>query len=274
MLPESTFERGLKLSIPWGAITLALSVWAIFAGVSGHNENARANEQRIAATKVEHFYLVVAGRLSGVEPGPANKLARDLRDLNVPEGDDYESAVSRFRGDSNRYGGITRDLGFDPFEGPNCSECGPLDVAVQDTLVVIKGSAAGINEVIEDIEAGIVDDEPLSGPPIWLWALWFFSLPTYLAIDAIMVKRKEEERYREFGTERALLRQVHEIQGALPAGDPRAGGLEQLARRLEAQMNRRVSFAGQKKQDMRLEALAAELEEAVEAIEAGNRELQ
>lgn len=271
MLPEKTFDRGLKLSVPWGVLAMVLSAWAIFAGVSSHNENARANEQRAAAAKVEHFYLVVAGQLSGAEPGPANKLARDLRELTVPSGDTYEATLSRFRGDSNRYGGVTRELGFDPFEGPNCSECGPLDVAVQENVVVIHNG--GIDTVIEEIEAGIVDDEPMSGPPLWLWIALLMSLPTYLVLDAIRVKRKEESRFREFGTERALLRQVQEIRGALPPGDPRQGGLEQLSRRLEAQMNKRVTFAGQKKQDMRLEALTAELEAAVDSIEAGNREL-
>ena len=271
MLPEKTFDRGLRLSIPWGVGAVVLSVWAIMAGVSSHNENARANEQRAAATKVEHFYLVVAGERSGAEPGPANKLARDLRDLNVPSGDTFAATLSRFRGDSNRYGGVTRELGFDPFEGPNCSECGPLDVAVQENVVVIHNG--GIDTVIGEIEAGLVHEGPMKGPEVWLWLVWLMWLPSYLVFDAIRVKRREESRFREFGTERALLRQVQEIRGALPPSDPRQGGLEQLSRRLEAQMNKRVTFAGQKKQDMRLEALTAELEAAVDSIEAGNREL-
>lgn len=270
MLPEKTFDRGLKLSIPWGAIAVVLSVWAIVAGVSSHNENARANEQRAAATEVEHFYLVVAGERSGAEPGPANKLARDLRDLTVPSGDTYEAAVSRFRGDSNRYGGITRDLGFDPFEGPNCSECGPLDVAVQENVVVIHNG--GIDTVIEEIEAGIPDDEPISGPPLWLWIALLMSLPTYLVIDAVRVKRQEEGRYRELSTEKQLLADLRGMQKELPPGGDR-DLLTGLADRLEAQMDMRVSYRGKKKTDMKLQALVGEATSTLESIEAGNREL-
>lgn len=260
MIPQRA-QRVVAAWIASGALILGWGVGASAFDASGRSEIKAAAAQ---AAKTEHFYLVVAGERSGSEPGPMNKLARDLRELSPEE-------VANFRGDSNRYGGISSELGFDPFEGPNCSECGPLDFVVQETVLVVKGG--GIDSVVAEIKATVVEEEPIPRPPGPLWALWLVSLPGYLGATYVLGKRREEDRFREFGTERVLLRQVQEIRRALPASDPRAGGLEQLARRLEAQMNRRVTFAGQKKQDMRLEALTAELEAAVESIEAGNREL-
>lgn len=86
--------------------------------------NKAATNQVSRAASVEgHFWRVVAGQESGTAPGPANQLAKDIKDLSPKE-------LREFRGDSNRYGGITDAIGFDPFDesGLNCFECGPLDL--------------------------------------------------------------------------------------------------------------------------------------------------
>jgi hypothetical protein len=271
MVPEKTYARYFYGGVAWVVALVVLLSWSAVGAVSGHSARGRVSEQRSAATKVEHFYLVVAGQRSGSEPGPANKLARDLRDLHVPAGSSYAREVQSFRGDSNRYGGVTRELGFDPFEGPNCSECGPLDFDVQDTVIVIKGG--GIDAVIAEIESGLVEEDPISGPPEILWLLWFLSFPGYVGTSYVLTKRGEADRYREVTGERQLLGQIHETLRDLPRGDPRAIELSSVAQRLETQINQRVAYRKTKKEDMKLEALATEATSVLEAIEAGNREL-
>lgn len=252
------------VSIVWVTIGAALALWAGAAQITTRVSDGNEQDQRRQAEKTKSFYRAVAAGTPVGGQGPLGKLAADLQELEA-------TRIVDFRGDSNRYGGITDQLGFDPFDGPNCSECGRLDHDVQMALFDIKEGK--LDRVLAEIDEGVEESDGAPKPSAPVWFLWLVSLPGYLGYTFIRGKRQEEDRYREFGTERTLLRQVQEIRRSLPASDPRASGLDQLARRLEAQMSKRVTFAGQKKQDMRLEALTAELEAAVESIEAGNREL-
>ncbi len=254
----------------WAILAVGLLGWTGAGALSGRHADSRAAEQYAAVAKVEHFYLVIAGERSGVEPGPGNKLARDLRDLHVPDGSSYAVQIRLFRGDSNRYGGVTRDLGFDPFEGPNCSECGPLDFNVQETVIAVKNG--GIDAVVDELESTVEIEEPISGPPASLWGLWLASFPIYVGATYFMRRRQEESRYRELAQESALLSQIREMEKELPPGDQRYV-LSNLASRLEEQMELRVAYRGKKKTDMRLDALVNEATAALESIEAGNREL-
>jgi hypothetical protein len=271
MIPEKTYARLFYYGAAWLVLLVVLVVWTLVATISGHNENSRASEQRVAAAKVEHFYLVVAGERSGSEPGPGNKLARDLRDLHIPVGSSYVREVQAFRGDSNRYGGVTRDLGFDPFEGPNCQECGPLDFSVQDTVIAVKGG--GIDAVIAEIESGIVEEDPISAPPLLLWFLWILSFPSFVAVTYIHTKRREESRYRDFSHERGLIADLKEARAQLPASAER-DRIDILIDGLQSQIDTRVNYAQVKKRDMRLDALVTDATEALGGIEAGNRELR
>lgn len=248
----------------WFVAFAALVLWAGAAMVDSALEDRVASSDRAQAAKIEHFFLVLAEQRSGLEPGPANKLARDLRTVDSRD-------VYGFRGDANRYGGITGELGFDPFDGSNCDECGELNFAFSRQIVRVKGGE--VDAVIAEIEASIEKQDPFGGPPPALWLLWLGSLPVYMLVHTFVTKRGEEKRYVEVAAERHLLNEIHDTLRELPPGDERAIGLSSVAQRLEAQINQRVAYRKTKKEDMKLEALATEATAALESIEAGNREL-
>ncbi len=70
-----------------------------------------------------------------------DRLAQDLRGiLDDPE------AIQNFNGSPDLYGGIIDAIGYDPFSGANCSECGPLRGDVKDNLDLIRQGK--INQVV------------------------------------------------------------------------------------------------------------------------------
>lgn len=114
--------------------------------------HSHAQEQSEVSEKEAHFWRIVAGEASGSTPTVDVLLARDLRGLNAVQ-------VNEFRGNSNRYGGVTDAIGFDPFDetGLDCFECGPLDQDTKNNLGLIRSGQ------LEDVLATTVVEKPDEG---------------------------------------------------------------------------------------------------------------
>lgn len=245
---------------PWLIAGVLLFTWSGIAAGRNAAEKDRVKDESAQIEKREHFYRVIAGELPGSEPGPANKLARDLRDLP-------EDEIDSFTGDSNRYGGITDDLGFDPFNGLDCHECGPLDRSVVDDVEEIKNG--DLDEVMDHYAVDPADTG--SGPSKLIYFLWIISLPAFAGYLFVRNRRAEETKYREFVDERRLIGKLREASHELSPGNRQS--IEDLADKLQSEIDTRVTFGQTKARQMKLEALIDEAGEVLGAIEAGNRTL-
>lgn len=150
----------------------------ISAGNQAYDHAKQRDAARVAASEA-HFWKVVAGEESGTAPTVDNRLASDLATrLDDPD------AIRDFRGDSNRYGGISDAIGYDPFDGAglDCVECGPLDA---ETMAKIEQIQAGkLDEVIGDLN--LVADDTFTLTPAgisfqsWYGLLWLVGGPLTL----------------------------------------------------------------------------------------------
>lgn len=254
-----TVKRGAVL---WAVAGVLLLAWLIFATAANAGAEDRVSEEIALQEKEERFYRVVAGDLPGSETNQLNKLAKDLRDLEAED-------LATFSGDSNRYGGIEDELGFDPFDGQGCNECGHLDQEVIANVEIIKNG--GLDEVVTQLENEVDDPTTISEPPGFLWILWWLSLPLGVGFLYVRDRRNVEARYREFSQERRLLGELQEVRGELSERDRVT--IDALADRLQAQIDTRVNYSKSKEQQMRLERLVEEATDALEAIAAGNQTL-
>lgn len=254
-------KRGVTIWLSVGALLLA---WFGFSTGVNAGTRDRASEELAQEQKVEHFYRVVSGELTGSESGPANKLARDLRELPFED-------LDTFMGDSNRYGGISDDLGFDPFDGVDCSECGRLDSEV--ILYVQEVKNGNLNLVIQELAEGVEEADLMSRPGSGIVFLWVLSLPVGIGILYVLGRRSEESRYREFSTERRLVSELREARSELPPGTSDADVLDAMIVRLEDQIEMRVNYKKSKTQEMKLDHLMKEANATLGAITAGNRTL-
>lgn len=255
------FKRGVAI---WSAAGALLLAWAGLAWGVNHNEWNKAEAKIEQNIRLEHFYRVVGGELSGQESGPANKLARDLHDLPT-------SDLTSFTGDSNRYGGITDDLGFDPFNGVDCNECGKLDVEIINAVEQIKSGQLFL--VLIELEREEVVGDLWPEVPGALWALWVIALPAGLGTMYVLKRRDEENRYEGVAEERRLLERLNHAKDELPVGSHDWVQLAQLGERLEEQIETRVSYRRSKTQELKLEGLKHEASNALDDIAAGNRAL-
>lgn len=168
-------------------VAVLFAAWGVAAltQVSAHHHNRALNKQN--ATQ-QHFWRAVAGVDSTDAATVDNLLASDLRDLQGAE-------IAGFRGNSNRYGGITDAIGRDPFDGTGqgCVECGPLTADVQKNLRSIHdGHLLGVlaaTNVERDTSGFRLTP---GGIPFWLAALvWYLTLgpTTYLIACRIRGER-------------------------------------------------------------------------------------
>lgn len=142
-------------------------------------DNNRAEQAQEVSDKEAHFWRIVAGEGSGSSPTVDVLLARDLQGLSASQVDD-------FRGHSNRYGGITDAIGFDPFDetGLDCFECGPLDQGTKDNLALIRADNldAVINKTtVEAPKEGLTLTPFGLGIPTTVFILWMVGGPLTLA---------------------------------------------------------------------------------------------
>lgn len=193
--------RTHQLVVGFAVLVLLAITTAVGVGQAIDNNEASAAEK--AAENEAFFWRVVAGEDSG---GPTVDvlLARDLRGLSASE-------IADFEGNSNRYGGITDAIGYDPFDesGLNCFECGPLDAYTQNNLELIRGG--NLDQVLAATEVPPAD-EGLTLTPwgmgmvSYVLLLWAFGGPITLVV-AHYTAKATNERY-------AALRSFNDIWGA------------------------------------------------------------
>lgn len=182
-----------------GVVGLALIAWTGVLGTVQVLDRNDATAAQDAAQDEAQFWQVVAGEANSASPTVDVLLARDLRDLSA-------SDVNQFRGDSNRYGGITDAIGYDPFDetGLNCFECGPLDPYTKANLALI--ARGGIDQVVDSLQVE-APDEGLTLTPGgvgslgYLFALWMIGGP-FTLLAAHWAAKFTNERYaalRKFG---------------------------------------------------------------------------
>jgi hypothetical protein len=158
-----------------------ISVGAVAAGVQAVNRE-EAQEQLAVTDQEASFWQVIAGEEPGTASNVSNHLARDLRAII-----NDDDALEAFRGHSNRYGGITSAIGFDPFDGTgqSCVECGPLSAS---TLANIRSIRDGnLDDVLGAVEVVEVDEGFTLTPFGWSVAttialLWVFGGPATLLL--------------------------------------------------------------------------------------------
>lgn len=260
----TAIKRGV---VAWLIAGTVLIAWTGGARVYNSQEESRVADEVAQVEREDRFYRIVAGQDSG-GPTPADKLARDLSQIEDP------TSVAGFKGDSNRYAGITDSLGFDPFQdGDNCPECGFLDTEVALNVATIKGDENGLTTVLVSLQEEIPPAKSRSGPAVWAWIIWVLSLPTYAVVMYMRLRKSEEVKWREVAQERNLVEEMRKAQHELPPGSEQWNVLDNLADELEDQMARRLQYRDTKTRAMRLEYLTSEATQALEAFEAGNKEL-
>lgn len=251
-----------------GLVALAAGTtgaWAVDAAQGQENESAR----REAAARV-HFYRVVAGEDAGRSPTVDNKLARDLHVLL--EKDDAAGAIADFRGDANRYGGITEELGFDPFNGENCSECGELDLDVQEDLLQIE--KGDLDEVVAEQNAGLGDDGSIKEEGLIATIGWLLTLPLWLAYPSWRERRHTAKLRRQFPEECRMIDEAKALYRRDAFYDHAKGKeLERLINGLEQTIVQKSKRGENMIADRRFNDLSAEMKATLEAHREAEREL-
>lgn len=252
--------RNVKIAaVTWATVGFLLLVWFVFALGTNAGGDSEYEKQVAAAAKQEQFWRIVAGDGRGPE-GALNKLAMDLREMEVED-------LYSFRGDSNRYGGISGELGFDPFNGVNCSECGPLDPEVIETTVRVKNGE--LSEVLIALQPE--KPEPPDGPSYALWFVWFLGWPVVLGVPYVMHKREVERRYADYSLEMGLVRTLNEA--AEEADWQQQEQLQRLSHGIQDTVERRIEYGESASRSLRLEELMREAQETLDAMNEGNRAL-
>lgn len=135
---QSFLTTHLKL---WGvllAFVAIITMVAVIIEVGNHSNqsNSSANQDH-----AENFYAMIDGRVALDGATVDVSLASDLKSILGPHnGQPLPAAIDSFQGTSSAYGGITRIIGFDPFNnvGLGCNECGPLSTKMLGILTEIK----------------------------------------------------------------------------------------------------------------------------------------
>lgn len=168
------------------ALAVIMAVTLVSGGGQAFVErpHAEAQAERIATER--HFWNAIAGRESSASASVENQLAMDLA---------ASEDLSSFRGNSNRYGGITDAIGYDPFDGSgqNCSECGPLKSEVRTKVELAK--AGKVDQVLSSVPAP-PDTSTLSLTPfgfslvVYAFVLWvLIGYTSYIAAQVIAKER-------------------------------------------------------------------------------------
>lgn len=250
-----------RAAVVWACAGTLLLVWSGVTAGFNAGSDSEYEEDVAASVQQQNFWRMVAGEV-GATPGVFGKLASDLRNSEIED-------LPQFRGDSNRYGGISDELGYDPFNGVNCSECGPLDQEVINRVVDVKSGR--LAEVLAELEPGRPDKA--DGPPGWVWPIWLLSGPGAIGAIYIRQRRAIEERYRDYGGEMSLIRSIDDARAELSVGTGQYNDLTSLRHRLQESIDHRVKYGEEEIRTLKLEALKQEALETLEAITEGNRAL-
>lgn len=230
-------------------VTLMVGVVILATVLAGVVQFAQNNHNRQLQsrndTQMQFWNIVATGESNTISP--EHTLAKDLHAIL---GDTEK--INSFRGDSNLYGGVTYAIGFDPFNGANCSECGPLDTSVKRNLdLIAKGD---LSQVIADNKVTYKNDYTLTpfGIPTWKYLMLLYivigggsyviametagekwrtdtqmlvSAPGVYVVESFKNRKRthkdDSQVRRQFPEYCALLDDVDESISSLPQGDDR-----------------------------------------------------
>lgn len=163
---------GLLRKAQMRALRVIAAVTFAAVGIAGGTQAFQQHQTGAAdaaQTSQVNFWRLVAGKSDSL-PGTKTLLARDLRALDTAE------AQSSFVAPANRYGGVVREIGFDPFAGgaSGCTECGPLTDSALQTLAEV--NSGNIDQVVDrlspaETETGLTLT-PAGIPAVAALALW------------------------------------------------------------------------------------------------------
>lgn len=280
-------ERQAKVVGVVLAVILTLTgVAGIWQASVGHPAIERQAE-RVAAER--HFWRAVAGEESTSAASVENQLAQDL--ASTPK-----SELGSFRGDSNRYGGITDAIGFDPFNGSgqNCSECGPLKESVRSRVALAKSGQVG--QVIASVPVPNTDPAFVLTPFgisafVWVTGIWLLvGHASYLAAggtkrDARMWisapglaawssttawKAEQAERSKVSAVFPDAMQQIDEIDdflSKLPKNSAEAERLRVLRNEVETELKRQAEMSVYNRDDAKVADATARLTAISDALQ-------
>lgn len=187
-----------------GILAVLLTVLVLFGAIRGIGQAIDHSEADDQTTMIEdqiHFWSDV-GQTVPPEGGVAGRFAADLRNLDP-------AARDAFRGNSNQYGGIVGEIGFDPFNsaGLNCFECGPLSEPTKTKLQLIQSGQ--LTNVVEGLRSQIPNTGGYHVTPFdWslrgtILAFWFIA-GTVSAIVTVFIYGSVTVVWSEGIVDRAL----------------------------------------------------------------------
>lgn len=248
--------------VAWLVCLAILLAWSGLAMVAGIGSDDQYKAQQKQAAKEIHFYREVAGT-DNDRGGMLNKLALDLRHTRADQ-------LYQFRGDANKYGGIANELGFDPFNGASCSECGPLDEDVRANVAAVK--AGNLGAVLSDI--AVKKPDTMAAPPLALWILLLLLIPAVVLFERMEGSRKRSRQVRAMPNEMALIDDMDRALGGTFSSPQERYDLQALRNRLMEEVDDRVRYGEMAGHDMRIKELRQEALDNLEAIEEGNKVLE
>lgn len=179
----------------------------LFNPVAHFVEPAVTNQTEIVAqSNVQaEFWRVVSGqqvgRIGNTAQALANDLAREMGPI-TPEANALPAGIESFHARSNTaYGGITGEMGVNPFTNDRCTECGPLTDSFKAQLLIVKQGQ--VNVLIAQANQTAAD-------AAWTFPFIAFGLPVWLALiilvlvcggiiaaDAAIQRRKAARKTRQ-----------------------------------------------------------------------------
>lgn len=256
---------------------LALKIWGLAGGVvamifvavilvaSVHNSGVNSANHQIEAR--HHFWQVVAGQTTPSAPTVDNKLALDLR--VALHSRNPSQAINNFTGNSNEYGGITDQIGVDPFSGQSCHECGPLSSYMKDRLGEIRNG-----NVAEVVATDKPTGHKYSTSWVWILALvWLISLPLMLYFPTLTRRHKLKSVEEVFPEDGRMIDKLDKAMRELPPGDPQYNEFRDLRDKLDAALNRQLVSTKDEVAKTRRKELAEQARVSIAAYEEGNKYL-
>lgn len=243
----------------WTAITAVLALLFVIGLISYAAGKSTYNGDLQEANARARLYASAGGAELSV-PSVERKLGADIYAYVRA----HNGQLDGFRGDSNRYGGISDAIGEDPFDGVNCSECGPLKAEWETNLEQTALGKAATSELID------MPDKPSS----WyqtigtLLVLWLLVLPVLFVGSRYWRWRREQKTTSTYSLEDHRL--LNSLNRQLGEGrdDPE---LNELRLGLQQALRERATAGEDEKNEMLIERLKTEARDRLDALEAGNR---
>ena len=200
-------STGRAARIAWGWVLGALFVLLAVALISGAVASHNYGNAKQGYAHRTHFYEVVAGKITDLQPTVDDTLASDLSKISV-------SRLADFRGDSNRYGGVSSDLGVKVF-----ADCGGDCGALTDQMIQNVTDAKNGN-----VSAALGSNRPskasssLTGIALVAIVLWLAIAGLGLASPMLRRRKRHEKLRRAYPDECGTIDRLNAAMDAIAPG--------------------------------------------------------